>query len=77
MNRCNYEGYDAFISKDEHRHGNPVTSLEYTQIKGTVIRVAAHEQKKASINMLFLIKMPKRNNLRVLRIRENPVITFS
>ena len=45
MNRCNYEEYDAFISKDKHKHGNPVKSLEYAQIKGTVIRVAAHKRK--------------------------------
>ena len=47
--------------------------LSMHKLKG-LLYVLQHISEKALINMLFLIKIPKRNNLKVSRIRENLVI---
>ena len=51
------EGSDAF-TEVEHKHENPVVSLDYASINKSTIYVTMHK-RKAPINMLSCSKAPK------------------
>ena len=68
---------DAF-SKVEHKHENPVASLDYARIIKSImyLYVTMHKQN-APINILHRSKAPKTQKLSIFNIREKSVIFFN